>query len=187
MRRLLLPVLAAWLVAAAPTLSSDELAELAAGDTIVRNDDLPGGGTEIVAVTDSKASADALLDAVLDLPPRADDVGVISKIEVYENTPTRVAAEMQLTIVGTVTAFHVVYDVDRAAHKATFALDPTRENDIESLAGSYEVLTLPDGTNRLVYRGVVEKSGYVPQWLRSKLEQGPLIEQMQGIRRRAEK
>lgn len=185
MRNLLALVPLTWLLlGAAPPLSAEEEAALARREIVYRSDPTPNGA-EVIAVCDVAAAPEKVLDAVLDLPPRADEVGPLSEVEVYLTEPTRIAAKFVINVVGSTTTFHVLYAIDRPNLKTTYALDPSKENDLTSSAGSYEVVKV-GSTSRLVYRTDVVSEGWVPDWVKQKVTAGPLLEQIEGIRKRAE-
>jgi hypothetical protein len=182
--RALLACLSIVLLGAAPSLSSEEQAALSRREVVIRSEETAQGG-EVVAVVAVNAPAEKVLDAVLDLPPRADEVGPLTEVSVYKNEGDEVAAKFVISVMGSATTFHVLYDVDRAGLKTTYSLDPSKTNDIASSDGSYEVV--PNGTgSHLVYRSAVTSDSWVPSWLKQKLTEGPLIEQLEGIRARAE-
>jgi hypothetical protein len=166
-------------------VSDEEAALLAAREIVVRSV-ASEGGTAIVAIVDVAAPPLDVLDAVLDVEARVDEVGPISKCEVYVREPERLGARFEVTVLGSVTAFHVLYTIDRDGLRTTYDLDRTRPNDLDQASGAYEVFARGSGS-RLVYTSGVEAQGYVPQWLKSRVTSGPLVEQLGGIRARAER
>jgi hypothetical protein len=189
---LLLALLTALAQAGAPApiaVTPDEAKALASREIVVRP---AGSGNTTVALMDVHTTPEKLMAAVLDIPPRAKEVGAITRAEGYGHLPdkvhpTHLGGSFDLAILGTRTTFNIEYAVDWAAGYTTYHLDPSRKNDISSSNGSYQVYALDGQTTRLVYRSEVSTGGYVPGWVKEKLSTGPLKDLMTGFRGRAEK
>lgn len=169
-------------------LTAEEEEVLAERDPVVRMRSA-GEGAETVAVIEVAAPPRAVIDAVLDVVPRATEVGSLDEVEVYAHapaaTPETMGVRWQIGVVGRKVEFHTRYEIDRAAGWCTYALDPDRPNDMATVKGSYQVYR--HGPNsRLVYRSVSDAGVSVPMWLKRWLAKGPLEEQLTGIRARAE-
>lgn len=175
------------LAAAPPTveLSADELAKLAAREVVTRQDPTDGG-TYTIGVIDVNAPTGKTFDAVVDFEARIGEVGGLESVTRYLNEPKRVGARWELVVVGKRVSFTTIYDLDRAAGIAAYAMDKTQPNDLERVEGSYVVL--PNGTgSRIVYRSIADSGMYVPGWIRSWLANSSLVEVLEGMRARAEK
>jgi hypothetical protein len=171
--------------AACPDLSPEESDRLAAREVVVCADEVEGA-PHTIAFVDVWAHPDAVLDAVLDLEPRAEEVGPIASVDVYLRTPERLGARISLSVLGVETIFHVLYSIDRPSHRTSFSLDTSQENDIASSAGTYAVETVSPGRSRLTFTTLVDGGSGVPEWLHTRVTRGPLLEQLEGIRSRAE-
>lgn len=164
-------------------VSAAEAARLSAGEVVVR----PATDGVTIAIADSKATPRRLIDAALDIEAREGEVSAISDVTVYLNQPDAVGARFTITVLGSDTVFHTLYDADRDGGYATYHLDKSRENDLARSDGSYQAYPLGDGRTRLVFRVVADNGGWVPVWVKEKLTAGPLVDQVNGIRRRAER
>lgn len=171
------------------SVTPEEARQLAAREIVVR----PAGGSgSTVAIMDVRSTPEKALAAVLDIPPRAKEVGAITRAEAYGHSPdkarpTHMGASFDLSVLGTKTTFNIEYSIDWSAGYTTYHLDPTRHNDISSSNGSYQVYALDAQTTRLVYRSEVATTGYVPGWVKEKLSSGPLKDLLTGFRGRAER
>ncbi len=164
------------------SVTAEEAAQLAQGDIVVR---YRGGGKPTLAVVDVAAPPAKVMDAVLDLRARGGDIGALKSVEVYEETPARLGARWELGMSVFTATFHIRYEVDRAAGWCTYTLDDTRENDVSSSEGSYQVYALGAGS-RLVYRSVSSMEG-APDWLKKKVAHSSAREMLGGMKARAEK
>lgn len=169
-------------------VTAAEQATLAQGDVVVRVQDSDKGALTIAAI-DVSAPPAAVLDAVLDFPPRAKEVGSIRDVQVYarrpESDPTEIGVKWTLSVIGRAVTFHTLYDIDRARNFCTYRLDPDRPNDLHYVDGSYRAFKIGGGS-RLVYRSTTDVGMVVPNWLRRWLTSGSLKEQLMGIKARAE-
>jgi hypothetical protein len=165
---------------AAIPLSAEEEAALLAGEVITRDDATwPTLGFAYV-----KAPPEVVIDQVVNLQARVEEVGPIESLELYIDEPGRKGARWNLGMLGLTTSFHVIYEFDRELGWCTFNLDVTKENGLTATAGSYQAYAWQDGS-LMVYRTAATGPD-APGWLRKTLEERSLVEQMGGIRARAE-
>jgi hypothetical protein len=142
------------------------------------------GGT-VVIVADIAASTSVVLDVISDVEGRVTDVRDLKRGELYLTGSDAFAAEYDLAILGMEHQFHIRYDVDRAAGVVTFGLDPALRNDIDRMDGSYVLQATPNGT-RLTYTCRIEAGYFVPRFLRRRLVTDRAVQEIEGIRKRAE-
>lgn len=193
-RAALAPLLLAALLAAAPPRASaaspprppaftaEEEALLAGGEVVLRRGQAADEAT-VVAV-DVAADPDTTFAAVMDLEARAGEVSALKEASVYLDEPGRKAARFVMGIAGLTVTFHTLYQVDAAGRWCTYSLDPSRENGLDSAAGSYQVLASAGGS-RIVY--VAQASGQgEPGWLRRHLQEKGSRALLGGIKARAE-
>jgi hypothetical protein len=175
-------------LAAAPpsyTVTPDEEAQLAKGQIVVRH--LPadtGGG--VVAFVDIAAPPARVLDAAMDLRARVDENSTITGLELYleQPAPERVGAKWTLTVFGSNVVFHLLYDCARDKGYCTFALDPSKPNDIVASTGHYVALPR-DGGTRLIYASNNDTGRSMPGFIRRWIAGSSLNGQVDGIRKRA--
>lgn len=184
------PAFAALPPAPAPlALTAEEVETLASGDVVFRSEDTPQGALTI-AVIDVNAPPRVVIDAVLDVGKRAEEVGSVKEVSIYDHRPTAAPEEMgvrfTLSIVGKQIVFHTRYLIDRDAAWCAYGLDPTQPNDIAYADGSYQAYKSGAGS-RLVYRSTTQAGTSVPDWLRRWLVSGSLKDQLDGIKARAER
>jgi hypothetical protein len=142
------------------------------------------GGT-VVIVADIAAPLPAVLDVIFDVEGRVADVRDLKRGELYLTGSDVFAAEYDLAILGMEHQFHIRYEADRGAGVVTFALDPALRNDIDTMNGSYVLQATPMGT-RLTYTCQIEAGYFVPRFLRRRLVTDRAVQEIEGIRTRAE-
>lgn len=184
----LLPAAILLLTALAPppaplTLTPAEEQAVEAGEIVVRE-----GATEgdpITGLAYVAAPPQAVIDQVVNLTARQQEVGAIQSLEMYLQEPGRIGARWEVGMMGLSTHFHVIYEFDRELGWCTFVPDESRENGIDTDPGSYQAIPHGDGS-LLIYRAGGQGNSAAPDWLRSALQSRSLKEQMGGIRARAE-
>ena len=162
--------------------TADEAAQLAAREVIVR---YPGPGKPTTAAIDIAAPTAAVMRAVLDLPPRKDEIGGVKSLEVYEQSPGHMSARWEVGLAFISAVFHIDYSFDIEQGWCVYGLDTTRENTIVSTEGSYQVYATAGGS-RMIYRSLSVGSAGTPDWVRKKLAFSSARELLSGIRSRAE-
>ncbi|MBW1877889.1 MAG: hypothetical protein JRJ84_05970 [Deltaproteobacteria bacterium] len=169
-------------------VSPEEEEDLLARDIVLRVEDTEEGANT-VAILDVAAPPRKVIDSVMDVTARVDEVGSIKSASVYHHEPTAIPEELgvqwEIRVVGKKIVFHTWYEVDRDLGWCTYRLDAEQENDVKSAAGSYQVYENGTGS-RLVYRSAAEAGTSVPSWLKRWLVSGSLKDQLKGIRERAE-
>jgi len=169
-----------------PQLDDKEEARLDKGKIVVRHEDTPTGG-RVTAIATVQAPPRKVLDEVMNLEARVPESSVLTSVEVYERTaaPDVTAATFTITVLGSDTVFSIRYDCQRDQGFCTYALDPSKENDIVSSDGYY--LVVPEGTGtRLVYASRADTGRSMPGWMRRWIAGSSLEGQVDGIRKRAE-
>jgi len=183
------PALAELPEAPAPVeVSPDEEASLGTREIVMRVEDTEQGA-RTVAILDVNAPPRQVIDSVMDVTARVDEIGSVKSATIYHHEPTarpeELGVQWELRVLGKTIVFHTWYEVDRDLGWCVYRLDDTRENDVKSAGGSYQVYGNGAGS-RLVYRSDAEAGTSVPSWLKRWLVSGSLKEQLNGIRARAE-
>ena len=163
-------------------VQAEEVEALAKGEVVVR---YGGPNGETVAFTDVKASPPAVMRAVMNLPPRKGEVGGLKSLDIYRNEPSVIGARWEAGLGPYTLAFHVLYEFDIAKGWCVYALDPSRENDLQSTAGSYQAYAI-DGGSRLVYRAKADPTSPLPDWAKKRVAFSSAVEMVGGMKRRAE-
>lgn len=173
---------AAWALPPVPAplaLTAEEEATLDKGELVFRNT----GSGESITIIDVSASPERVMAAVMDLGPRVNDVSSLLAFEEYQDAPGRKAARWELGASVYSATFHVLYEYDVAKGWCVFTLDTSKENDIQSTDGSYQVYA-HDGGTRLVYRSAQQNS-ILPSWLMQRFAREGATEMLTGMKRRA--
>ena len=166
---------------AAITTTDEEHALLASGEIVFRFD--PDGIS--IGIVDITADPSTVIAQVMNLPPRVDEIGPLLSLQPYDvSGAERYGARWELGASIYSASFHVIYDCDLSAGWCVYDLDPSRENDLDSTVGSYQVYAQGTGS-RLVYRSKTQ-STILPSFLMKKFAGDGAIELLAGIRSRAE-
>jgi hypothetical protein len=183
-------MLSAWMIAATTAwalppvppplaVSAEEATQLRDGQLVFREE---ASGLNI-AILDVASSPDAVMHAVMDLAPRVEDIGSLLSFETYNDGPGRKSARWELGASVYSATFHVLYAYDHAKGWCVYTLDTSKENDISSVDGSYQVY-LVEGGSRLVYRSQ-QQNNILPGWMMKKFARGGAEELLRGIAARA--
>lgn len=178
----MLLVTAAWALPPVPaplTITVDEQATLDAGDVVFRN----SSTGQSIAILDVASSPSAVMTAVMDLAPRVDDIGALLEFSQYDEGPGTKAAQWRLGASVYSATFHVLYEYDLNAGWCVYTLDTSKDNDISSTDGSYQVYANGAGS-RLIYRSS-QQSSILPAWLMQRFSREGAEELLTGIARRA--
>lgn len=173
---------AAWALPPAPAplaLTAEEEATLDRGELVFRDT----GAGESIAVIDVSAPPERVMSAVMDLGPRVQDVSSLLAFEQYQDSPGKKAARWELGASIYSATFHVSYEYDLSKGWCVFTLDTSKENDINSTDGSYQVYA-SDGGSRLVYRSAQQNS-ILPSWLMQRFAREGATQMLEGMKRRA--
>ena len=164
------------------SLTDAEEAILRKGGVLVR---YGGDARQTLAVVDVTAPPDQVMQAVMDLPARVDDIGSLSAVELYGRNGDHICAKWTMSVAMIPVVFHIRYECDMALGWCVYSLDPTKDNSIESSNGSYHTCRHHNGP-RLVYRTDSIAAG-APEWVRKKLAGSAAKEMLGGMKTRAER
>lgn len=171
-------------------VTADETATLAT-EPVVRLE-ATSAGSYTVGIVDVAAPPGRAFDAVMDLPPRVAESSNLKSVVVYRREPPQngqpeiMGARFTLKVLTSTLVFHILYEIDRANGWCVYRLDPSQPNDLVLVDGSYHVYASGSGS-RIVNRARSESGTAVPEWLKRSLANGPLKEQLRGIRDRAQR
>lgn len=185
-------VVAPWFVAAIPKdppapieLSAAEVKQAAGREVVIRVEASDQGGA-VTGVVDVKAKSDKVIDAIIDCKARMAEIGAISAVDYYDQTPAAFGVKWTLKVLLSTVVFHVKYTVDRPRGWVRYLLDSTKTNDIVATEGAYQVYAHGEGS-RIVFRTMSDSGRSLPEWIKRWLAVDSLTDQLAGIRGRAEK
>ncbi len=161
--------------------TSTEEAQLAHGEIVIRDH----GHGETIGIVDLKASPKRVLEELLNLKPRVEEVVPIREISYVERSPERIVAQWKVGMFGINASFHIWYETDWEKGWTRFGVDQTRPHDIDHASGSYQVYVHGSGS-RLVYRNDADPGSKLPNWARELLASRSMRQQISGIKARAE-
>lgn len=150
-----------------PALTAEDLAVLARGDIVMKQEqtatgnDAAGRGT---AVLDVHADPDTIWSRITDYPSYPDVVDHVKSTRVYERSGDHVKVEF---VIGA-PLINIRYFIDHTWRPAegwmTWRLDYTRTSDFDDTVGFWWVEPLADkpGWSRIYYSASVKARGWVP-------------------------
>ena len=139
----------------------------------------------VIGIVHIKAPPRVVLEEVVNLQARVEEVSLIDDIELYIDENDQKGVRWEVSMVGIDVQFHVLYQIDWENGWCSFDLDPTKENSISASSGSYKTEPIANGT-RLYYRSHASSSNAAPSWVRKTLTQHSMKQQINGIKARAE-
>lgn len=163
------------------TTTAKEEAQLAEGSIVIRDH----GRGETVGIVDLQASPKKVLEELLNLKPRVDEVAPIQDISYLEQSEDRIVAQWKVGMFGINARFCIWYETDWEKGWTRFGVDQTRPHDIDHASGSYQVYAHGTGS-RLVYRNDADPGSKLPNWARELLASRSMRQQISGIKLRAE-
>jgi len=164
------------------SVSAEETALLSQGEVVIR---YGGPGKETIAIVDVDAPPEKVMQAVIDLPPRKNEISSLIGLDIYLNQPGKLGARWLAGMGPIEITFNILYEYDLAKGWCTYTLDNSKENDLEYSRGSYQVYAIPSGT-RLIYRATAGSSTPVPDWMRKRTAYTSAREMVGGMKKRAE-
>ena len=159
-----------------------EEAQLSHGEIVIRDH----GHGETVGIVNLSATPKKVLEELLNLKPRVDEVVPIQDISYVEQSEERIVAQWKVGIFGIHASFCIWYETDWDKGWTRFGVDQTRPHDIDHASGSYQVYTHGTGS-RLVYRNDADPGSKLPNWARELLASRSMRQQISGIKARAER
>lgn len=163
-------------------LSADLQAKAKAGTTVVQQDD--SAGIQLTAAVYVHAEADAIMKAIMDLPPRVAEIDGLVGLNVYEVGP-HTAAHWQLDAKIKTVDYYVIYECDGSQHYCVFGLDPSKQSEIEQADGAYRVIVEGNGA-WLEYHSQTQPHPLMPAQVRKVRREQTTQQMLMGIKLRAE-
>jgi hypothetical protein len=163
-------------------VSDEETTLLSQGEVVIR---YGGPGKETVAIVDVAAPPEKVIRAVIDLPPRKNEISNLLGLDIYLDQPGKLGARWLAGMGPIEITFNILYEYDLAKGWCTYALDTSKTNDLEYSRGSYQVYAIPGGS-RLIYRASAGSSTPLPDWMRKRTAYTSAREMVGGMKKRAE-
>lgn len=138
------------------------------------------------------ARPDQVWAVVLDFERLARRSGVVADVSRYNDfvgSDGRRTVDLayRLEILGQDIGYHIHHVFDPAAERLVWELDPSRENDIRALEGSFSVRATPGSPQTLlVYQSHVTTGRFIPDWVEVKLREEALRRFLAGVREEVE-
>jgi hypothetical protein len=163
-------------------LADSDRVRAEAGDVVVFQSDQEG--IVLTAAVYVHASPEAVMEAVMDLPPRVEEIDGLVDVELY-TIGGNPAARWKLDAVIKTVFFHVIYECDIEKQFCSFGLDPSRMSDIPQADGAYRVIV--DGAGCwLEYHSYTQPHVLIPPPIRRSRRQATTIQMLEGMKARAE-
>ncbi|MAY79412.1 MAG: hypothetical protein CL930_01355 [Deltaproteobacteria bacterium] len=155
---------------------------IGSGELVIRE----GASGSITAILDVQASNQIVLEEVMNLQARVDEVPSIQDLSIYLRQPNTIGGKWTVGMFGVQAQFHVLYTFDYANGWITFRMDDERVNELNAADGSYQTYPVNGGT-RLIYRCAASPESAVPGWVRDMITGRSMNQQLTGIESRARK
>ena len=152
------------------------------GTAVVQQDD--NDGIQLTAAVYVQAGADAIMKAIMDLPPRVTEIDGLVGLTVYKVGP-HTAAHWQLDAKIKTVDYYVIYECNWSQHYCVFGLDPSKQNEIEQADGAYRVIKEEDGS-WLEYHSQTQPHPLMPAQIRKVRREQTTQQMLMGIKQRAE-
>jgi len=163
-------------------LSSEDEVRARAGEVVVEQAD--SDGVLLTASVYVEASPSAVMQAVMDLSPRVEEIDNLEGVELYA-VGRNSAARWQLDATVKTVYYSVIYECDWSENFCSFGLDPNKKSDIEQADGAYRVVV--DGAGCwLEYRSQTQPHPLMPAQIRKVKREQTTRQMLMGIKRRAE-
>jgi hypothetical protein len=175
-------------VQAAPLLSAEEEADVAAGDVLIRRKtSAHPGGVRVEAVGDVCASKDALWRALVDLEARMRSNDTLKAMEFYKpSTATEQWVKWTASRFGVEMVYHNRYIASTDRSQYIHELDTSMTNDIKASRGVYALISSPRaGCMRLVYDVDTDFGRSLPGFIKDWLTESGTRSYVEDILRRA--
>lgn len=171
-----------------PALSADDLARLAAGKPVMKQDRGDNGGRGI-AVQDVHADAKTIWSRILSFDRYPDWVDNVKTCENYEESGASIKTHFIIGAAMMNAEYWIVHDAHPEQNWMTWHLDYTRSNDIDDSVGFWYVQELPDkpGWSRLFYSVDVRVGGWVPGFVENMVAKSGLNKATEWVKRESEK
>jgi hypothetical protein len=163
--------------------STEESAQARAGEVVVKQDRVTGN--HLTASVFVQASPEAVLRAVMDLPPRLEEIDNLEGLEAYE-VAGHPAARWKLDARLKIVYFSVIYECDWEQGFCSFSLDPAHESDIVQADGAYYAIAHEQGS-WLEYHSITQPHVLVPSAIRRSRREHSTRQMLMGMKLRAEK
>ncbi|MEZ4322140.1 MAG: SRPBCC family protein [Myxococcota bacterium] len=171
-----------------PALTADELATLAAGKPVLKQERGSDGGRGI-AVQDVHADAKTIWSRILAFDRYPDWVDNVKVCESYEEAGATVKTHFVIGAPMVSAEYWIVHDVHPEQNYLTWQLDYSRSNDLDDSVGFWFVEELPDkpGWSRLFYSVDVRVGGWVPAFVENMIAKSGLTKATAWVKRESEK
>ena len=163
-------------------LNSEQRQKALSGEVVVQQ--VEDTDVHLMASVYVQASPDVVMKAVMDLPPRLNEVENLESLEPYD-VGRHIAARWTINVVVTSVQFFVIYECDWEAFYCNYALDPSKENQVPASKGSYRVRAEGQGS-WLEYHSYTTPAGWIPAPLRRTKSEASARQMLGGMKKRAE-
>jgi ribosome-associated toxin RatA of RatAB toxin-antitoxin module len=172
-----------------PELTADDLAKLAKGEAVLKQQKQGDSGGRGIAVQDIQASPEVIWSKITNYAKYPEWVEGVYECEAYEKANGHIKARF---VIGAM-MIRVEYFVDHTYRPAdgylTWTLDYSKQSDLDDSVGFWRVEPIADkpGWTRVYYSVQVKLSGWVPGWVESMLAENGLTQATEWVKRESEK
>lgn len=171
-----------------PSLTADDLATLAAGQPVLKQQKMDDSSGRGIAVQDIHAEPAVIWSKITNYAKYPEWVDGVYECEVYERSGDRIRARF---VIGAM-MMKVEYFIDHVWRPdqgyMTWTLDYARTSDLDDSVGFWRVEPLADkpGWSRVYYSVAVKLNGWVPGWVEDMLSKKGLTQATGWVKRESE-
>lgn len=171
-----------------PTLSDEDLANLAAGKSVLKQTKTDTGGRG-TAVQDIAATPDQIWSKITSYANYPQWVDGVYECETYSKSGSDIYARFLIGAMGIKVEYFVHHKYHPELGYMTWTLDYSRLSDLDDSVGFWRVEPLADkpGYTRVYYSVSVKLSGWVPGFVEDMLSKSGLTKATAWVKRESEK
>jgi hypothetical protein len=176
---------------APPTVDLDaaDLATLAEGKPVMKQQKLGDAGGRGIAVQDVHATTDQVWAKILNYPMYPEWVDGVYECEEYKVDGHDHYVRFVIGAMMIKVEYYIKHDVEQEKGYLTWTLDYSRTSDLDDSVGFWRVEPIADkpGWTRVFYSVQIKMSGWVPGWVEDMLAKSGLTKATEWVKRESEK
>lgn len=171
-----------------PELTDEDLATLAKGEPVKKQQQEGDSGGRGVAVQDIHAPSEVIWSRITRYDNYPDWVDGVYECEVYERSGETIKVRFKIGAMMIRVEYFVTHTYRPDEGYMTWTLDYSRESDLDDSVGFWRVVPIEGkpGWNRVYYSVEVRLSGWVPGWVESMLAENGLTKATSWVKRESE-
>lgn len=167
------------------TLSADDEAKLAAGQ-MVQKQGQSGNGGHAVAFMNINATPDKVWSKITNFASYPSWVENVTKCQVYKKEGSNIFVEFGLSVMGINVGYFIRHDYQPTQGYMTWALDYSRQSDLDDSVGYWRVTPLSPTQTRLEYSVDIRFKGWIPGFVQDMISTKGLTTATSWVKKQSE-